>query len=509
MSKGLTADHVAILCVTVIAAGFAFRLAQYVANRSLWGDEGALALNIVNRSFLELAEPLDRNQGAPLGFLFVEKFFSLLLGNRDYVLRIFPLVCGLASLIAMYSLARRIFVERVSVFAAVVLFAISDQLIYYASELKQYSSDVLICLLLLLVCERCFRRNCGDRDFALLASVGAIGLWFSHPALFTLAGAGTALGLYFMFNRDWQATLRLGGVVGIWVASFSLLYFISLRQLSENNYLRAFWRFGFMPLPPWRNWEWFTSTFVIGSWPNWIMDDPVGLPSISAVLLLTFGIVSICLRRWHVGAMLLFPILFTLAASSLHLYPFAMRMVLFLVPIFFLFMAEALGRISSLFDQLKLSSRVGPAVAVAVLVWVAIVPVREAVGHVWPPRLNQEIKPILSYLSIHRTANDLVYVYYGAEEQLLFYSELYGIPKQKTIYGSAHRGNLQQYIEELNQLGLHGRVWFIFSHNVWDEEAYFLTYLEKIGKRLDQFSAENSNLYLYDLYTRVPLHGRS
>jgi len=84
MSKGLTADYVAILCVTVIAAGFVFRLSQYVANRSLWGDEGALALNIVNRSFLELAEPLDRNQGAPLGFLFVEKFCSSCL-PRSYV----------------------------------------------------------------------------------------------------------------------------------------------------------------------------------------------------------------------------------------------------------------------------------------------------------------------------------------------------------------------------------------------------------------------------------------
>ncbi|MDE5108199.1 MAG: hypothetical protein O4808_14405, partial [Trichodesmium sp. St17_bin3_1_1] len=57
----------------IIAFGVALRLIQYLSNRSLWADEAVLALNIVNRSYLELMQPLDYDQGAPIGFLIVEK----------------------------------------------------------------------------------------------------------------------------------------------------------------------------------------------------------------------------------------------------------------------------------------------------------------------------------------------------------------------------------------------------------------------------------------------------
>ncbi len=53
---------------TIIYFGILVRVVQYLSNRSLWNDEAALALNIVNRSYLELLQPLDYDQGAPIGF---------------------------------------------------------------------------------------------------------------------------------------------------------------------------------------------------------------------------------------------------------------------------------------------------------------------------------------------------------------------------------------------------------------------------------------------------------
>ena len=139
-----SSNNLAILCVAIFLIGATFRLSQYIADRSLWLDEAKLALNIINRSFSGLAQPLDYDQGAPLGFLFVQKLLTLLLGNADYVLRIFPLICGLFSYWAIYALAKRIFVQRAAIIAAVILFAFSDRLIYYSSEVKQYSSDSLL-----------------------------------------------------------------------------------------------------------------------------------------------------------------------------------------------------------------------------------------------------------------------------------------------------------------------------------------------------------------------------
>src|SRR5438067_470214 len=57
------------------------RVAQYLANRSLWLDEASLALNVLNRGFSSLTGELDFNQGAPVGFLFAEKVLTILIGS--------------------------------------------------------------------------------------------------------------------------------------------------------------------------------------------------------------------------------------------------------------------------------------------------------------------------------------------------------------------------------------------------------------------------------------------
>ena len=84
--------------ITSILLGLTFRIAHYCSNRSLWFDEAQLALHIVNRSFSGLTQPLDNMQGAPIGFLMIEKAFVSSLGNADYVLRLFPLLSGCVSL---------------------------------------------------------------------------------------------------------------------------------------------------------------------------------------------------------------------------------------------------------------------------------------------------------------------------------------------------------------------------------------------------------------------------
>ena len=40
----------------IVFLGFIVRIRQYFANRSFWGDEASLAINIVSRSFIELTK---------------------------------------------------------------------------------------------------------------------------------------------------------------------------------------------------------------------------------------------------------------------------------------------------------------------------------------------------------------------------------------------------------------------------------------------------------------------
>jgi hypothetical protein len=123
------------------------RLTQFLSNRSLSLDEAKLALNIVNRSFAQLCKPLDYGQGAPIGFLMLERSALHLFGSGEYALRLFPFLAGMISLLLFYQLAKQS-VPTGAVPIALGLFATSAPLIYYSSEVKQYSGDVPIALLL-------------------------------------------------------------------------------------------------------------------------------------------------------------------------------------------------------------------------------------------------------------------------------------------------------------------------------------------------------------------------
>ena len=64
-----------------ISIGIFLRLAQFFSDRSLWFDEVLISLNIINKPFIELLGPLDYYQGAPAGFLFVEKVLVNIFGD--------------------------------------------------------------------------------------------------------------------------------------------------------------------------------------------------------------------------------------------------------------------------------------------------------------------------------------------------------------------------------------------------------------------------------------------
>jgi len=125
--------------------GFILRLRQYLANRSLWLDEAMLTNNILSRNFGGLFQQLDNNQGAPIGFLLAQKIITLTLGDSEYALRLFPFIAGILSLALMSALTRKIS-NAVAGNLALGFFAVAPSLVYYSSEVKQYSSDIAIAL---------------------------------------------------------------------------------------------------------------------------------------------------------------------------------------------------------------------------------------------------------------------------------------------------------------------------------------------------------------------------
>ena len=89
-----------------LAVGVAARLIRYLLRFPLWGDEAMLAMNLLDRDYAGLMQPLDFHQVAPLLFLWCELTAVKLLGFNEWSLRLFPLLCSIASLFLFHRLAR-------------------------------------------------------------------------------------------------------------------------------------------------------------------------------------------------------------------------------------------------------------------------------------------------------------------------------------------------------------------------------------------------------------------
>jgi hypothetical protein len=484
--------------------GIFLRVYFYAINRSLWLDEAMLALNIVNRSFLGLLKPLDYGQGAPIGFLLLQKAVVSFLGSSDYTLRLIPLLAGLASIPLMYSVSRQ-YERGLALYISLGLFALSTRLIYYSSEMKQYSNDVLITLLLLLIVPKCLEDKAKPHAIVALGIAGSLAIWISHPSLFVLVGVFLTLGLAFTKRRDSYHLLWLIGIVGVWGIDLILAYIVSLRHLATNNSLIDYWSNYFAPLPPWSNFSWYYNALIR------MLSYPAGLP-ISAITvgLLILGIFSFAFRRWQLMLVLIAPFLLTLIASALGKYPFSGRLLLFLIPLLLLVLAEGVERVRMIL--LRVNRPIALLVSAFLVVYLLHDPIIVAYKNLQSPPMKEHIKPVMSHISKSHLSTDLIYISHGARPAFEFYAPLYGFARNDYITALSDRNDpsryLQdidpsRYLQDIDNLKGNQSVWFVFSHNFIrggvNEQIFILEHLNEIGLKRSEFICDGASVYLYDL----------
>lgn len=485
----------------LIILGIILRLRQYLFNRSLWADEGSLAFNLANRSFFGLTQPLDYEQGAPLGFLFIEKLFVVLLGNRDQIMRLFPLLSGLVAIYFFYRIARD---HIQGGMLATFLFAVSSSMVYFSSELKQYSSDVMIAVLLVFLALRCLKEGVQTREFLLLGISGAVAIWISHPSAFILAGIGLTLFVAALTRNPRVPVLWLVGLGGLWLLSFGVEYFFSLRYLIADDYLQGFWQKAFMPLPPWENRDWFVRTYYSVLLTSFNRTDLILIRGIP--LLVFIGALSLLYRERNIAILILSPFFLALFASALQKYPFKDRFVLFLVPFLFLLIAEGLGQIYLTIARWQ--PWVARGAYALLVVGLFLQPTLLTFDTFVRPYNGSDIRPVIEYVAENRSGDETIYVYHITASTFHYYAPLYGIDSKNVVTGVNSRQKrvaLESFFDDVETLKGNDRVWFIFSGIVdcggceGDMQLFYTDYLDERGVMLDSFHATGANAYLYDL----------
>lgn len=501
-------------------AGIALRVLNYEANRSLSIDESFLALNVIQKTPGQLLHALAFTQAAPLGFLEVEKLAVTLFGRSEHALRLLPLLASLGALLLLVRVARAL-LPPLAAMLAVAVFALLDPLVYYSATAKQYEVDVLAVVLVLVAALRFEARGPTRRELVLLAPLGAILVWFSHPATFGLAGLGALLALEPLRRRDRMRLAGLAAVFTVWVASFAVEY--QLSQANLGRILGAFHGTGTV-LAQTGGGGRFVHTLdrlryiagledtasgqpILGFLPEWVNR---GL-TLVVVIVGLIGFVSVFRRRTRVWLVLAIPPALAAVASAFQRYPLAGRTVLFTLPVVALSVGAGL---EALVGSRLRSTRLAAAIGFTGVAAVAILPVL----HAFRPRTDEEMKPALQYLGAHRQPGDALLISSGAQYAVAYY-HLCGCspfdpatvwPFSTTTHAGAaaivsHSRGLVIQSRDGNAAAarLHGRrrVWALFAEG---ERASLLDYLAAHGKLLRSFrtsgpSAITATVYLYDL----------
>jgi hypothetical protein len=494
----------------LVVIGASLRLWQYLANTSLWVDEIFLTTSILDRPMRQLlTTPLAYGQVAPKGFLLLEKLLSASLGPSDLVLRLFPLLCSLAGLIGFAFLVR-LLLEGLAAPVALALFATAPPLVAYTSQVKQYSSDVAVAVLLLCLAADLAMRKVSLRRSLVAGALGAISVWFSVPAVLVVAALVSSLALVAWSGRSKAGarnSLALIPALAMWSISALAAVAVSLATMSAHTYefMHQYWAEGFLPTPPWRaielRWPWRELKALVG------LGGPasLGYPFPRLYLLLIGLGFWLLWRRLGVRAtLLLMPVAVTLSAAIIHQYPFADRLILFLVPILLIALAASVDWLYQ--RAASWSEYLGWFLCI-----VLVGPLLYPIAAYPPPYRIENMKPVMAYLEANWRAGDAVYVFHGALPAFGFYSADYGFRESDYVIGGCHRGENVRYREELDAFRGRPRVWVVLTHAIpsYHERDDIVSYLDAIGVRRDYFAAQSRAVGYLPLPAEVMLYDLS
>ena len=483
----------------LVVLGVALRIRQYVFRRSLWNDEASLAINIINRSYGGLTRPLAVVQGAPIGFLWMEKTATEVFGNSEYALRIVPLLSGIASVIIFRNLVWRI-LPPVAACVAMAPFAVAPALVYYASESKQYGFDLFAAVALAgflpwLLDGALTRRKC-----LWWAGATSLLVWCSFPAAFVAGAVSVVVIVTSMYRRDRRIPALFVAACAAWILSFFVEYVVSLRNLHSNSALLGYWAFAFAPRP-----------LTLSSTLSWFHGDlhaivhfPWSLAVFPlAVALLIGGVAALLFRRPPVGFCILILSCTMAVAAVAHEYPLATRMILFSVP----FVCILLG--ATLLLSRLWTVQLGMAILVLVVTANQFGSAASAVVH---PYTKTEVREAYVYALQHERPGDAVLVEWEGIPDYLYYHQTLGVNADGTfrLSGSSSACANAQQLEKLDQWK---RVWLIFGIDPDTEQghpiAHYVAALRSVGRVTATFYSPGPSGAVLLTVSRSGNHGHS
>jgi hypothetical protein len=497
-------DFEKTIVFSILFAGVLLSILQFVYNRSLWLDEAYLSLNIINKSHFELLKPLDIHQVAPILFLQTEKILSKLIPNSEFGLRLFPLISFSLSLFLFYKTIKAIQQNYYTIMFSLSLFVFNASLIYYSSEVKQYMSDVLVLTSVYYAILEKYKNV--EYKYYCLGIVGAISMFLSNVAPIIIFTAGCYL-LFDIYRSKKKEILHLTVVSVVWASSFLLYYFLFVHNHPAREFMIRDWteHKAFMPTNP-LDIQFLKFLLYKGIMIVYGLFEFGRIGMISLSILILVGIVSL-IRKGKTDIIILTvtPLVLHLFLSSLKMYPFDKRLILYTCPCIIVICSFGFDYLANdLFTYLKIERFRLLVIAIPLLM-------SSYIFHVGFPIKHVEIKKSITFIEQNMYKKDKLYLNYFARFPFQYYQEISFVrmDTNNIVIGKRNRivfdGNryVADTIDYSNELSLlSGRVWFLFTQ-IGDEDEKMKFAINFFGSRgksmIQEFHTKGSDVYLYDI----------
>ena len=444
--------------IAAIAIGAIARLRQWAGGRSLWLDEVLIADNLVHRGFVDLVtDPLSHSQVAPVLWLWLERLCVVVFGGSERSLRIVPLLSGLGVLWLTWLLAKQV-LPRVLVPVPVLLVALQPNLIYYSNEVKQYSTEVVVVLAVLLLAFKVPPRTIDSPPLRRFALAAVIAVWASHAVVFVLAGVSVVLVLRPWIAGDRPRALRVALVLSPWVVSLALAYLTVLRPVTQNEALNDYWGYTFpdsvLGMPVWFVQRWYD----LAASPLRMTFRLLGLG------LLVFGLYRLWVHAGRFAALMWAAVPLALLAAAISAYPFAGRLALWLVPV------AAITTAAAIPNRYVRRHAAWLLASTAVLTLVSAPAMGVALQQTVQVQEVEELRPLLERFAQERQPGDLVLVEVATREAFEYYDQQTGVSRDGVILFTVRPGAAPcDDVPALNAGRFAtDRVWVISSHRFVD-----------------------------------------
>ncbi len=339
------ARHTGQLTWVVVALGVLLRLVIWGQARSVYLDEVALLRNFVERDYAALWHPLAYAQYAPPLFSTVVKASLAVFGTSEWAIRLVPVLASCVMLGLYARLALR-WLPRWWAPLAVATVATSSLYLDFATVCKQYSTDSLLAVGLLVLASHQVRQPTLRPWVAVAWAIGgALAIWTSMPAVFILAGVGLAFAWAYRRQLPGPPLGWLLVLAGVWGLSFLAYFKLLLQAGAQSPYLQQFHQDAFLAVPPRSAADWNRLGAQLGG----LADKGFGKTSLAMALAgLGFlaGTVQLLRRPGARSWLLLGPLLTCLAASAWHYYSLLPRLMVFWLPLALLVVLYGLSELA-------------------------------------------------------------------------------------------------------------------------------------------------------------------